>query len=78
MARLQLTGLTKTYGDFRAVAEKPAHKLRYLAALFAKEIVLRSSGDPRLERPLEQLVEVFSYADLRLVRGGRRKGKEAD
>jgi hypothetical protein len=61
--------------DFRAVADKPAHKLRYLAALFAKEIVLRSSNDPRLEKPLEQLVEVFSYADLRLVRGGRKKGK---
>jgi len=62
--------------DFRAVAEKPAHKLRYLAALFAKEIVLRSSGDPRLEKPLEQLVEVFSYADLRLVRSPKKKGKE--
>ena len=61
--------------DFRAVADKPAHKLRYLAALFAKEIVLRSSNDPRLDKPLEQLVEVFSYADLRLVRGGRKKGK---
>ncbi len=62
--------------DYRAAAEKPAHKLRYLAALFAKEIVLRSSGDPRLEKPLEQLVEVFSYADLRLVRIPKRKGRD--
>jgi hypothetical protein len=62
--------------DYRAAAEKPAHKLRYLAALFAKEIVLRSSGDPRLEKPLEQLVEVFSYADLRLVRSPKRKGRD--
>jgi hypothetical protein len=61
--------------DYRACAEKPTHKLRYLAALFAKEIVLRSSGDPRLEQPLEQLVEVFSYADLRLVRSPQRKLK---
>lgn len=61
--------------DYRACAEKPTHKLRYLAALFAKEIVLRSSGDPRLEKPLEQLVEVFSYADLRLVRSPQRRIK---
>lgn len=54
--------------DYRAAAERPALKLRYLAALFAKEIVLRSSGDPRLEAPLEQLVEVFSFADQRLAR----------
>ena len=61
--------------DYRASSEKPVHKLRYLAALFAKEIVLRSNGDPRLEKPLEQLVEVFSYADLRLVRSPQKRGK---
>ena len=43
----------------------------------AKEIVLRSHQDPRLEAPLEQLVEVGSYADRRLSRRGRRgSGKE--
>lgn len=59
--------------DYRAVADRPAWKLRYLAALFAKEIVLRSSGDPRLAAPLEQLVEVFSFADRRLGWKGTRK-----
>lgn len=67
--------VNSAHRDYRACAEKPAHKLRYLAALFAKEIVLRSSGDPRLDRPLEQLVEVFSYADLRLVRSPQKRVK---
>jgi len=45
--------------------------------LFAKEMVLRSGGDPRFEAPLEQLVEVAAYADRRLAasRGRRRKGE---
>ncbi len=62
--------------DYRAIADRPALKLRYLAMLFAKEIVLRSHQDPRLEKPLEQIVEVFSYADRNLAskRGTRRKG----
>jgi hypothetical protein len=52
--------------DYRASSARPAMKLRYLALLFAKEIVLRSSQDPRLEDPLEQVVEVAAYADRRL------------
>ena len=44
--------------------------------LFAKEVVLRSSQDPRLERPLEQLVEVAAYADRNLARRrSRGQGK---
>jgi hypothetical protein len=46
--------------------------LRYLAMLFAKEVVLRSTLDPRLERPLEQLVEIAAYADRNLAARGRR------
>lgn len=65
--------------DYRAIADRPALKLRYLATLFAKEVVLRSSQDPRLERPLEQLVEVAAYADRNLSTGrGRAKGSPAD
>ncbi|HEV3457110.1 MAG TPA: hypothetical protein VHG32_11155, partial [Thermoanaerobaculia bacterium] len=58
---------------------RPPLKLRYLALLFAKEVVLRSSGDPRFEAPLEQLVEVAAYADRRLSasRGRRRRGVPA-
>jgi hypothetical protein len=63
--------------DFVAVDERPQLKLRYLAMLFAKEIVLRSAQDPRLEMPLEQLVEVATFADWSLAtrtRTGRRRG----
>jgi hypothetical protein len=65
--------------EYRAIAQQPALKLRYLAMLFAKEVVLRSSQDPRLEAPLEQLVEVAAYADRQLAtgRGRRKKGREA-
>jgi hypothetical protein len=61
--------------EYRAIADRPALKLRYLALLFAKEVVLRSGGDPRLEAALEQFVEVAAYADRRLAaaRGGRRR-----
>ena len=61
--------------DYQAIADRPALKLRYLALLFAKEVVLRSSQDPRLEQPLEQLAEVAAYADRRLAdrRPGRRR-----
>ena len=63
--------------DYRATIDRAALKLRYMTMLFAKEIVLRSHQDPRLEAPLEQLVEVGSYADRRLSRRGRRgRGKE--
>jgi hypothetical protein len=63
--------------EFRAIDDQPALKLRYLAMLFAKEVVLRSHQDPRLERPLEQLVEVSAYADRNLSqrRRGRRGGR---
>lgn len=60
--------------DYRAVAEQQRPKLRYLAMLFAKEVVLRNRQDPRLAHPLEQMVEVMSYADQRLSMKGRRPG----
>lgn len=64
--------------DYQAIADRPGLKLRYLALLFAKEVVLRSSQDPRLEEPLEQLAEVAAYADRRLSdrRPGRRRRTE--
>ncbi len=60
--------------EFQAIADNTGLKLRYLAMLFAKEVVLRSEQDPRLENPLEQMVEVAAYADRKLVeRRVRRK-----
>jgi hypothetical protein len=66
--------------EYRILADFPALKLRYLALLFAKEVVLRSSQDPRLELPLEQLVEVAAYADRQLSRGrgGKREPGMSD
>ena len=52
--------------DYRSSSARPATKLRYLALLFAKEVVLRSSQDPRLEEPLEQVVEIAAYADRKI------------
>jgi hypothetical protein len=65
--------------DYRDVAERPGLKLRYVAMLFAKEIVVRSNNDPRLSAPLEQLIEVASYADRHTGptrQNGRRKTTE--
>jgi hypothetical protein len=60
--------------DFKANSKRPALKLRYLAFLFAKEVVLRSSQDPRLESPLEQVVEVAAFADRKITdRQSRRR-----
>ena len=63
--------------DFQDVIDRPSLKLRYLAMLFAKEVVLRSHQDPRLEAPLEQLVEVAGYADRNLAakKGARLKAR---
>jgi hypothetical protein len=48
--------------------------------LFAKEVVLRNHQDLRLELPLEQIIEVASYADrnLALKKRGRAKAMEAE
>ena len=62
--------------DFREIAERPALKLRYVAMLFAKEIVVRNQSDPRLAEPLEQMAEIAAYADRKTAPGrpaGRKK-----
>jgi hypothetical protein len=69
------------HADFRGIHDQPTLKLRYLAMLFAKEVVQQSHNDLRLAEPLEQLVEVAAYADRRLSarKGGRRaKGVAQD
>ncbi len=61
--------------EYRAIAHRARLKLRYLAMLFAKEVVQRSHQDPRLGAPLEQLVEIAAFADRNVdgKRGGRRR-----
>ena len=63
------------HADWRKVKDRPALKLRYVATLLAKELVLRNSQDPRLEAPLEQFIEVVAYADHRLTLGRQTKAQ---
>jgi hypothetical protein len=58
--------------DFVAIVDRPQLKLRYLAMLFAKEVVLRSHNDPRFVEPLEQLIEVAAFADRNLANRNRK------
>jgi hypothetical protein len=54
--------------DFRVASQSPRRKLRYLATLLAKEIVLHSFPAPQLGPALERLVGVLAIADRRLER----------
>ncbi len=63
--------------DYKASSKRPALKLRYLALLFAKEVVLRSSQDPRLDGPLESVVEIAAFADRKLTERQSRRGRRS-
>ena len=63
--------------DYKANSKRPALKLRYLALLFAKEVVLRSSQDPRLDGPLESVVEIAAFADRKLTERQSRRGRRS-
>ncbi len=60
--------VNSAHPDFRIAAETPRRKLRYLAALLAKEVVLHSFPQPLLGPALERLVEVLTIAERRLER----------
>lgn len=55
--------------DFLAVAGQPRRKLRYLAALLAKEVVVHSFPMPQGGALLERLVSVLTLTEPRLERG---------
>ncbi len=55
--------------DFLSVEAAPRRKLRYLAALLAKEIVLHSYPMPQGGMLLERLVAVMTVAERRLEKG---------
>ena len=55
--------------DFLAVAGQPRRKLRYLAALLAKEVVVHSFPLPQGGALLERLVSVLTLTEPRLERG---------
>ncbi|MCI0585219.1 MAG: ATP-binding protein [Planctomycetes bacterium] len=55
--------VNRGHPDYRAAAGESRRRLRYLVLLFAKEIVLRNSGDPGSGRALERMVEVLTHVD---------------
>lgn len=65
--------VNSAHRDFRDVEGRPGLKVRYLAMLFAKEIVVNDRADPRLAPALEQLVEIAAYADRKLAPGRKRR-----
>jgi hypothetical protein len=60
--------------DFQSAGTSARRKLRYLAALLAKEIVLHSFPMPQLGPALERLVGVLSITERQLDPGGSGKG----
>jgi hypothetical protein len=66
------------HSDYRAAAAGSGLLLRYLVKLFAKEVVVRSHADPRLAEPLEQLVELATFADRNLQRAPGRRRRSGD
>jgi hypothetical protein len=54
--------------DYAAASETPRRKLRYLATLLAKEVVLHSFPGPHFGYALERLVEVLTITEPRLDR----------
>ena len=61
--------MNAAHRDYLSVEGNPRRKLRYLAALLAKEIVLHSYPMPQGGVLLERLVSVLTVAERRLERG---------
>jgi hypothetical protein len=58
-----------SHDDYVALHGDPKARLRYLLALLAKEIALRTHGVPGSEAALDSLVEILAHAE-RNLRGG--------
>ncbi len=55
-----------SHGDYIALRGEARTRLRYLLALFAKEVALRAHGVPGSEEALESLVEILAHAERNL------------
>ena len=55
------------HADYRALVSDPRGRLRYLVALFAKDLTLASTH-PGNEPILEQMIDVIAHAERNLVR----------
>jgi len=56
-----------SHDDYIALRGEPRTRLRYLLALFAKEVALRAHGVPGSEEALESLVEILAHAERNLA-----------
>ena len=56
-----------SHEDYIALRGEPRTRLRYLLALFAKEVALRAHGVPGSEAALESLVEILAHAERNLA-----------
>jgi hypothetical protein len=58
-----------SHQDYIALRGEPRTRLRYLLALFAKEVAHRAHGVPGSEEALESLVEILAHAERNLAGG---------
>jgi hypothetical protein len=56
-----------SHEDYIALRAEPRTRLRYLLALFAKEVALHAHGVPGSEAALESLVEILAHAERNLA-----------
>jgi hypothetical protein len=56
-----------SHDDYIALRGEPRTRLRYLLALFAKEVAFRAHGVPGSEEALESLVEILAHAERNLA-----------
>jgi hypothetical protein len=54
--------------DYLAALSDPRRKLRYVASLFAKELVLKRSNLPGAGPVLEQVIEVMSWVERKIAK----------
>jgi hypothetical protein len=59
-----------SHEDYIALRGEPRTRLRYLLALFAKEVAFRAHGVPGSEEALESLVEILAHAERNLGGAG--------
>jgi hypothetical protein len=56
--------------DYRALASDPRARLRYLVALFAKDLTVATTH-PASEPVLDQMIDVLTHAERNLLRSPR-------
>ena len=58
------------HGDYRALSGDPRARLRYLVALFAKDLTVATTH-PANEPLLDQMIDVLAHAERNLLRSPR-------